>query len=560
MSNNAVATIEIGATTTRLQRALVNAKYAFHTFTAHAARRLRDLKFGKSSFGDIGKTAIGTFAGNMLSRGLAMFGDAARDTFELERALVRYQIATGAAASSTAALRQQVRSISRDTAIASDQVLAGSQQYVALTGDAAGAAAAMSSFARVAQASGASVADVANATASMKTSMGLEANDIEAAFSAMIIQGKEGAVEIKDLAGELANLAPQFAQFRGARGLGGIREMGAALQVVMKGAGSASEAATQLTSLMGALADPETIRKLGKVKINIFDKDPQTGLVTMRSASDIFEDIAKNQKLSDPRIVAAIFGRKEAQQAIRSIRTHIGLYSDLRESAKDTGAVQRDLNTYLQSDAGKIEAAFNNAKIAVAEVFTPERIEKFAKALGSAVDMLAKIVGYVERVGQFVDNVVNDAENRGAKQVDDIIAESRREAKRKGPEELKRTADALIQEAARIETEGAGEGAAGRVRSGFAERAREQGFKLRQEAEQAILEKNDPWNKAKAELAPELVDSSKPQLQRAAANMIAGRLEMAIRDAFADMKIEFGKKEVVTSYKNSGQHSRGPAR
>lgn len=548
--SSAVANIEIGATTTRLMRGLAAAGRAVRSFAAGAARGLAGIKFSKKeSLGEFGKSALGNFAGGMLGRGVDVMADAARDTFNLERALVRFQITTNGTSASTNRLRQQVTEVSRATAIARGEVLAGSSQYVALTGDAAGAAQAMSSFARIAQASGASVGDVASATASFKTSMGLQAGDIEAAFSAMIVQGKEGAVEIKDLAGELASLAPAFAQFRDAQGLGGIRELGAAMQVVMKGAGSASEAATQLQSLMGALSDTEVIRKLKQVKINVFDKDPRTGLMTLRSASDIFEDLANNQKLADPRVVAAIFGRKEAQMAIRSIRSHIGLYGDLRESAKDTGAVQRDLNTLLHSDAGKIESAFNNAKIALANAFTPERIEKFASALGKVADLVSKIVDGIENL--FDDAGISElyaGDIKGA-----AAAKYMKGADRMSAEEMRAKADEHARKAMQLEA-ARDSGQVGWDQSDQleVEGRRRAAAKLKSRADAVSSQ----------EFAAATVAQAK-EFGRIAGLEFKRQTNFGIdelADAMRNQKLEVGKKEVVSASKNSSQHSRGPAR
>jgi TP901 family phage tail tape measure protein len=422
--SDARANIEITASSRRLASGLSAARSTLNSWASAAARGI-DKAFEKVKPGKTASSAIGNFLGGLATRGLDVLVDAAQDVRTFERNLIRYQITTNGTAASTAALRSQIRGVSRDTGIASDQILAGASQYVALTGDANGAKNAMTAFARIAQASGSSVDDVASATAALRTSMGLDSKDIEAAFSGMIVQGKQGAVELKDMAGELSALAPQFASFRGAKGLGGIRELGAALQVVRTGAGSASMAATNLRALMTQIADPKVINKLSALKIRIFDKDPATGLTTMRSASDIINDLAKNQKLLDPRVMAKVFGREEARAALRSLQQNVDMYGELRRAAEDTGAVQRDLNTFLESDAGKIDRAFNNAKLALAEVFTPERIASFSHALAVAVDMLAKIVGYAEKLAKFVDKVVDTATGEGkaklgAKQAADL--------------------------------------------------------------------------------------------------------------------------------------------
>jgi hypothetical protein len=167
----------------------------------------------------------------------------------------------------------------------------------------------------------------------------------------MIVQGKAGAVELKDMAGELATLAPQFANFRGGKGTAGIREMGSAFQVIRTGAGSASEAATQFESLMGELAKPDVIRKLAAIKIKIFDKDPTTGQVSMRNASDIRgprkESEARRSASSRPSSTA------RAQQAVRSIKGHIDVYRELRTTAGHGRGAAR-LTTFESDASGSI--------------------------------------------------------------------------------------------------------------------------------------------------------------------------------------------------------------
>lgn len=387
------ADIEIGAKTTRLAAGLRAARSMVSGFASTAARGIGSAFSAVNSklkLGDTGKAAAGHLLGGIGERGLDSLIDGATAVRDFERNLKRYEITTSGSAASTAAMRSQIAALSKETGIAREEILAGASTYVALTGDAKGASDAMAAFARISQASGASVADVANATAALRTSMGLEAKDIEAVFSGLIVQGKAGAVEIKDMAGELATLAPQFANFRGGKGVEGIREMGAAFQVIRTGAGSASEAATQFQALMGSLADSETLRKLQAIKIRVYDPDG-----SMRSASEIFEDIAKNQKLADPRIIGAIFGRKEAQQAVRSLRNHIDLYRELKVAAQDTGAVQRDLDSYLASDAGRLDKAFNDMKVTIAEAFTPERITAFTNAVQALAEKLGPVVDFI---------------------------------------------------------------------------------------------------------------------------------------------------------------------
>lgn len=354
----------------------------------------------KLKLGDVGKAAAGHVIGGISERGIDMITDAAGEVRSFERNLIRYQITTNGSAASTAAFRREVAQVSQQTGIARDQVLAGASSYVALTGDAAGAGTAMKSFARIAQASGASVEDVSTATAALRASMGLEAKDIEAVFSGMIVQGKTGAVELKDMAGQLAELAPRFALFKNAKSVEGIREMGAAFQVIRNNAGTAAGAATEFESLMGELAKNQVVAKLHAIGIEVYDAKGK-----MKSATEIFEQLAASQKLMGKGVLADIFGRKEAQLAVLALRDHIGEYRELKTAAEDTGAVQRDLNTYLESDAGRLDQAMNQLKLTIAEAFTPERIAKFTSAVEALVDKLGPVVDLIGKASDLMGGI-----------------------------------------------------------------------------------------------------------------------------------------------------------
>jgi TP901 family phage tail tape measure protein len=396
----AQASIEITASSNRLAAGLNAARVKFQGFASSVARGMGSAFKSLNKALEPGQTlknAGSHMLGDLGSRGLGAILEAGDNVRTFERNLVRYQIASSGSAASTASLRKEIREVSRATGVADAEILNGAQTYVALTGDANGAKDAMTAFARVAQASGSSVSDVAQATAALKQSMAIDGSQVEAAFSGLITQGKAGAVEIKDFAGELATLSPQFATF-GKTGLAGLRDMGAAFQVIRQGAGTAGEAATQFQAVMGELVSSH--KELKKIGIDVFHKNPKTGKRELRDFMSIAEDLAKNKALGDPAKMAKIFGRKESQAAIRTIREQIGAMRDLARAGEDTGAVQRDLGTFLESDAGRMEKAFNSVKIAIAEAFTPERI----KAFTSAVEGVAEKVGpLVESLGWVVD-------------------------------------------------------------------------------------------------------------------------------------------------------------
>lgn len=406
MGREPKAEVEISAHSRGLAANLRAARAKFGNFGSELKKRVFGKNLTSGFFGKAGSSMVGNLGAKGVSGLVGMFESAGRETFAFEDQLNRLQIAANKTPEEMQAFGKAIRETSSTVGVSAAEILQGAQAYVALTGDMDGAQQAMSSFARIAQASGTSVADVADATAALKTSMALDSKDIEAAFSGLITQGKAGAVELSNLAREMPETLAQFAQFRGAKSLGGIAEMGAAFQVIRKGAGTASTAATQFQAVMGELADKQVLKKLGRAGVKVFDEKG------MRSASDIFHDIAKNQKLADPRAIADIFGRKESQQAIRSMREYIGLFDELRDGFKDSGAVQRDLDARLQSSAGRTQVAMERAKNKMAEMFTPERIELFTRGLETAVGLLGDITSGIESVGKALTLALSGPENR----------------------------------------------------------------------------------------------------------------------------------------------------
>ncbi len=399
------AQIEISAGTSRLASGLTAAKRAFLTWGTATARGIGAAFKGVNKAlapGDTMKRAVGNLGGDLMGKGLSAISDAATEVRDFERNLVRFKITAGDAAPPIDSLRKTMIGISRETGVARDEVMAGAAAYVGFTGDAAGAADAASLFARVAQATGSSTADVAQAMSALKSSMGITAKEGEAAFSALIVQGKGGAVEIKDMAGELAGLAPQFALFKNGKGVQGLREMGAGFQVVMKNAASASDAATKYQALMGSLSDKETLKKLKGLGVQVTDNKGK-----LLDASTVFGNIAKNQKLFKGTNLSTVFGRKEAQLAALALKEHIGLYRELRDQAQDTGAVQRDLGTFLESDAGRLDKAFNNMKLAVAEAFTPERIKAFTTAIEGLAEKLGPVIDFIGKAADKLGSLVS---------------------------------------------------------------------------------------------------------------------------------------------------------
>ncbi len=411
------ATIVLEAPSDKLDRDLRDAARVLQRFSDHTSRildRARQIEERRDKEAADKKKRSGALraVGRGVGRGVARFGtgfieragaglaNLAADGFDevvnFEKGLARFAIAAGSSTAETSVLRSQIVRLSRETGVARTELLAGAQSYIALTGDAAGATKAMDLFAKVSLASGASMADIATTAASLRDNLKIDPKDFEAGFSALIVQGKAGAIELKDLAGELAGVAPQFAAFKGGAGTKGLATLGAALQAGRKGFGTASETATGLRALMVAIQ--RNADKLGQSKI--FTRGPG-GKKELRSFREIIDGIANSKLARDPTLLTKAFGSDEAKRMFDQLVQNRALFDELEAKSAEGGAVAADSLKYMESPAAKLEKAMNALKLSVAEAFTPARIELFARTVERIASGLSKVVGLIDDIANF---------------------------------------------------------------------------------------------------------------------------------------------------------------
>jgi TP901 family phage tail tape measure protein len=423
MSDARPARIDLTVDPAGLERGLRDARKDLRNFDRDAERQGRRGSRGDGGFFSRSAKKAGEGMLQGLGQGLAMMtgggiasglSSIAGDVMDLERGMTRYQIATDSTPEAMNAFRASLSAVSKDSGIARSALLGGASAYVALTGDAAGASAQVETFAKVANATGASMEDIAATAASMKQNLGIDPKDFKAGFSALSVQGKAGAVELKELASLLAGLAPSFSKFDGGTGTEGLAEMGAALQVVRQGFGSSSEAATGLQSYMVSLT--KNAAKFKAIGVHVFDKHGKT-----RDFRDILDEISHNKAFqgeAGQTKLQKIFGRDEAVRAFQQMVQNRALLDELITKSSDRAAIDRDAATYQESAAGRLDKAWNNIKTMIAEAFTPERIAKFLSGMEKIVDALGSIVdGWNSLFGSGDDGAAQEAFGWGPQSV-----------------------------------------------------------------------------------------------------------------------------------------------
>lgn len=423
--SNPVASVEIQAKSTGLAAQLREARAKFGAFADGVDREMGKAFRRKKGF-DINKRAGSFFGGaaqhalgNLASRGIQSVTDVAvqgaKDVFSYNDRIVRLKIAAQQTPEAMAALSKSVRQVSDATGVSKDKVLSGAEAYVRLTGDMGTARKETAVFAKVAQATNSEVSDIAETAAAMSQNMKVPAEQFEEMFSAMSIQGKAGAIELKDMASELSTIAPQWAQFAGGKGLRGARELGAAMQVVKKGfGGDAGETTVGIQNFLTAVQKKgDRFKDLG---VGSFFTKTKDGKRDLKGIFEIVDQISK-KNLGKDQLVKA-FGSVEAYRAYLQLRDNREELDKLSDATQYAGTIQRDFNTYMDSSSGKLAKAWENMKNAIASTFTPERIQKFALAmedladkvkpvadfLGKAADAMGAVYDVGKKVRGFFDN------------------------------------------------------------------------------------------------------------------------------------------------------------
>lgn len=370
------ATVVLGTKNDEYERGLARAEKATQTWgnrvKGHISKSLR------GAFGGLG--------GVMGLAGIAGFGALARDVKVFNDRLVRLQISANKSRGEMLAFNRALQQTASTTGASQDEILAGAQKYTELTGKFDEFAASMDTFAKAQVATGASMESLVGTAAALSSNLKVDPTQMLAALDAITSQGKSGKIEIRDMAAELPGLTGQFSQF-GTTGAKGVIELGAAMQVMARGFGSASETATGMQSLMTAMV--KNSGRLEGIGVKVFTKGPG-GVRQLRDFADImFELISKSK--GDPKVIQHVLGRQEALQALIPVmqagRAEFDRFIGLGEKG---GVIMDDFGIASESAGGKMA----KAKAHFMAVFN-DALMKNLDAIVSAFEALVKALSWM---------------------------------------------------------------------------------------------------------------------------------------------------------------------
>lgn len=235
-------------------------------------------------------------------------------------------------------------------------------------------------------------------------------NDVAEALDILTVQGKEGAFTLQNLAALGPRVVTAYTAL-GRKGIPAIRELGATLQVIRQGTGSAEQAATAFEAVLNTLSNDDKLKLLQKRGIQVFDVDAlKQGREVLRPINEIMVEILKaaggkrsvlstifdDEAIKSFNAIGAEFARTGGTA---SLEKFLNVQADGTTIVKDSARAAREANAALQSLFTTLQGAadrtlagpIQNVADAVNSL-EPERLDaivdrmiKIGEAVGAAV-------------------------------------------------------------------------------------------------------------------------------------------------------------------------------
>ena len=264
------------------------------------------------------------------------------------------------------------------------EVLGGLEAFVDITGDLGAARAIMGDLSTLALATGTNLEDLAAAAGNAFIPLAdkikepkKRLEELNKVMAVVAAQGAVGAVEIKDLATEMAGLAATANRFTGDP-TKNLAVMGALAQAARQrgGAGSAAEAVTSVQRFSSDVIKKNKL--LGKLGVDVFADKERTQL---KGPQQIITDVLKATG-GDLSKLTPIFG----ERSIRAVQGFSPLYSEAERRKKGTGgaAVEAEFARLLKNQLSPEEQKRRaESRLADPDLKFQEAMKEFNFALGS---------------------------------------------------------------------------------------------------------------------------------------------------------------------------------
>ena len=282
-------------------------------------------------------------------------------------------------------------------------------------------------------------------TAKMINALGQNAKitdpkQMQQALEAIAYQGQAGSFEAADMAKWFPELLANMGSL-GITGMDAVTQLGAMLQVQMKSAGGADEAANNLKNWMGKIGSGDTVKAYEKAGID-YKGSMQTGLQNGMSTLETSMALAQKYiQATDPKRAAAmakatseisqqadpekakammasleeslktgdLFADMQVKAALSAFMQNKALYSQLKNDSRDaTGILDKNLSERREASSQKwaeMAQSMDDAMRSVGDALRPvtdtvaEALTKVTKSIASMSDSAPGVVTGIALVG-----------------------------------------------------------------------------------------------------------------------------------------------------------------
>lgn len=207
----------------------------------------------------------------------------------------------------------------------------------------------MNVIGRTATAAQAEIVDISKTAFAVTDNLKVNVDDLAKTMDILAQAGKEGRFELKDMSAAFPSLTAG-ASMLGMRGIPAVSQLGAALQVAMKGAGSAAEAATNFESFLQAITSPMAVNRFKELygvdlpqflnRVIAENKDPieeMVMLINHLTGGDVFK-------------VSEIFRNKTDLNFLKPMMQNLDEYRRIKASALGAdGIMDEDFNHMMET-------------------------------------------------------------------------------------------------------------------------------------------------------------------------------------------------------------------
>lgn len=327
-----------------------------------------------------------------------------KKAIEFDKVLTQVAIQAHVNVAGQAKVKQSMLDTAQATGVAKEDLLQYLKSVTDATGNFTVATDSMLWAAKAAQATGADLQGLGNIASDAALKFGLTGEAIGEGLSVMIAQGEMGRLTLEEMA-RVAPKAMSVAGLAGMKGMSGLRDMGAYLQMIRQGYGSAEEAATGFRRIVSEISSPANAKKLKALGVST--RDPKTK--KLREFGDVFLDViqkagGQSDKLLDIFGTEGILGVtefnrifKESGFSIDAVTAELDKY---RNVVGGTSALQEKFGRAEETASVKIDKAMQTLKKSFEDVIlTPGVVDTVAESftnLAISAVALAETLGFAK--------------------------------------------------------------------------------------------------------------------------------------------------------------------